>query len=210
MIWLVAGVLIGTSGICLAQTGVPNATAGENSPQLPTLGPQLPPPLLIAPQPPPLPSLADAPLPDLATLKSPPPKSQIKRKLSELVPRCIDGVVHTCWSSPPGDEPGSTSQADTGFAKNVEVGDFYFKGKNYRGAVDRYQEALAYRANDAFVNFRVAQCLEKLKQPKEARVYYEEYLKILPHGPLAAEAEKALQRLKAENNQPSEAAQPKN
>ncbi len=30
-------------------------------------------------------------------------------------------------------------------AKNVEVGDFYFKRKNYRAALDRYKEALIYK-----------------------------------------------------------------
>ena len=34
-------------------------------------------------------------------------------------------------------------------AKNVEVGDFYFKRKNYRAAEDRYREALRYKDNDA-------------------------------------------------------------
>src|SRR6059058_4482209 len=167
-LWLRAGVLIVASSLCFAQTSVSAPTSGQNPPQLPKLGPQLPPPLLIAPEPPPLPSLPDAPLPDLATLTSPPPKSRVKRKLAELVPRCINGVVHTCWSSPPGDEPANASQANREFAKDVEVGDFYFKRKNYRAAADRYQEALIYKPNDALVNFRAAQCLEKLKQRRGA------------------------------------------
>jgi len=79
--------------------------------------------------------------------------------------------------------------------KNIEVGDFYFKKKNYRAALDRYREALVYKPNDALANFRMGECLEKLKQPEEARVHYEQYLKILPHGPFAAEAEKALEKL---------------
>src|SRR6266540_157532 len=33
--------------------------------------------------------------------------------------------------------------------KDVEVGDFYFKRKNYRAALDRYKEALYYKDNDA-------------------------------------------------------------
>jgi tetratricopeptide (TPR) repeat protein len=89
------------------------------------------------------------------------------------------------------------SQTDRAFAKDLEVRDVYFKRKNYRAAVDRYQEALGYRPNDALVNFRAAQCLEKLQQPEEARAHYQEYLKILPQGPLAAEAEQALRKLKA-------------
>ncbi len=81
-------------------------------------------------------------------------------------------------------------------AKDVEVGDFYFKRKNYRAAEDRYREALFYKDNDAVATFRLAVCLEKLDQPDEARKEFESYLKILPHGPQAEEAHKAIERLK--------------
>jgi tetratricopeptide (TPR) repeat protein len=81
-------------------------------------------------------------------------------------------------------------------AKDVEVGDYYFKRKNYRAALDRYREALLYKNNDALANYRMAQCLEKLKQPEEARVHYEEYLKILPHGEYSTDSQKKLAQLK--------------
>src|SRR5579863_5174042 len=81
-------------------------------------------------------------------------------------------------------------------AKDVEVGDFYFKRKNYRAAEDRYREALLYKNNDAIATFRLAVCLEKLEQPDQASKEYESYLKMLPHGPQADEAQKAMERLK--------------
>ena len=81
-------------------------------------------------------------------------------------------------------------------AKDIEVGDFYFKRKNYRAAADRYREALLYKDNDAEATFQLALCLEKMDQPDEARREYESYLKILPHGPRSEEAQKALLRLK--------------
>ncbi len=71
-------------------------------------------------------------------------------------------------------------------AKDVEVGDFYFKRKNYRAAEDRYREALRYKDNDAVATIRLAVCLEKLGILDDARAEYESYLKILPHGPQAA------------------------
>jgi hypothetical protein len=81
-------------------------------------------------------------------------------------------------------------------AKDIEVGDYYFKErKNYRAAQDRYREALLYKPNDALATFRLAVCLEKLDQPDEARREYENYLKILPHGPQSEEAQKAIRRL---------------
>jgi tetratricopeptide (TPR) repeat protein len=81
-------------------------------------------------------------------------------------------------------------------AKDIEVGDFYFKQKNYIGAESRYREALYYKDNDAMATFRLAVCLEKMDRPDEARQEYESYLKILPHGPQAEEAKKAIARLK--------------
>jgi tetratricopeptide (TPR) repeat protein len=79
--------------------------------------------------------------------------------------------------------------------KDIEVGDFYFKRKNYHAALDRYREALVWKSNDAIANFRMAQCFEKLDNPDEAVAHYQAYLKILPHGPLAEEARKTLQKL---------------
>jgi tetratricopeptide (TPR) repeat protein len=91
-------------------------------------------------------------------------------------------------------------------AKDVEVGDFYFKRKNYRAALERYREALVYKPNDAVANFRLAECLEKTGNPGEALTHYQEYLKILPHGPLSPDAQKALERLKASASTASSAA----
>lgn len=81
-------------------------------------------------------------------------------------------------------------------AKDVEVGDFYFRRKNYRAALDRYKEALIYKPNDAIAIFRLAQCEEKANQPADAITHYEAYLKILPHGADAEQAQKSLDHLK--------------
>ena len=82
-------------------------------------------------------------------------------------------------------------------AKDVEVGDFYFKRKSYAAAESRYREALLYKDNDAIATYRLAVCLEKMERPDEARAEYESYLKILPYGPEAADAKKAIERLKS-------------
>ena len=82
-------------------------------------------------------------------------------------------------------------------AKNVEVGDYYFKRKNYKAALDRYTEALQWKPDYAVANFRMGECFEKLHHPDEARAHYEAYLKILPEGPLSLDAKKALDRLKS-------------
>lgn len=87
--------------------------------------------------------------------------------------------------------------------KDVEVGDFYFKRKNYRAALDRYKEALYYKQNDAIATFRLAQCQEKLGSPSEALSNYEAYLRILPEGPFAVDAQKAIERLSGAPGEPS-------
>jgi len=75
------------------------------------------------------------------------------------------------------------------------VGDYYYKRKNYTAALARYQDALAFKENDALANFRMAQCYEKLDQPEEAITHFKEYLRILPQGPLSKDAKKALAKL---------------
>ena len=90
--------------------------------------------------------------------------------------------------------------------KCVEVGDYYMRRKNYRAAESRYREALDYKPNDALATFRLAVVLEKTGERDEARQRYEEYLKILPQGPLARDARKALERLKAKKPPPKQAA----
>jgi tetratricopeptide (TPR) repeat protein len=79
--------------------------------------------------------------------------------------------------------------------KDIEVGDYYFKRKNYKAALDRYKEALYYKDNDAVASFRLALCEEKIGDKAEARKYYAQYLKILPDGPFAKDAHASLDRL---------------
>jgi tetratricopeptide (TPR) repeat protein len=82
-------------------------------------------------------------------------------------------------------------------AKDIEVGDYYFRRKNYIGAESRYREALVYKENDAVAMYKLAVCLEKMNRRDEALSQYEDYLKILPYGPEAAEVKKAIERLKS-------------
>jgi tetratricopeptide (TPR) repeat protein len=84
-------------------------------------------------------------------------------------------------------------------AKDVEVGDYYFKRKNYKAAIERYKHALIYKQDDAIATYRLAESLDKTGNSTEAVNYYRGYLKILPHGPYAADAEKAISRLVPES-----------
>jgi tetratricopeptide (TPR) repeat protein len=85
-------------------------------------------------------------------------------------------------------------------SKDVEVGDYYFKRKNYRAALERYKEALYYKDNDAIATYRLAVCQEKMGNKAEARKNFEQYLKILPEGPLAKDARASLEKLSEKKN----------
>jgi len=80
-------------------------------------------------------------------------------------------------------------------SRDVEVGDYYFKRKNYRAALERYKEALYYKDNDAIATYRLAVCQEKMGDKAEAKKNFEQYLKILPEGPLAKDARASLEKL---------------
>jgi Flp pilus assembly protein TadD len=126
----------------------------------------------------------------------------------DLAPPKDDAKAHPNSSSTvseqeAGIKPGGISEFHTWdphkAAKDIEVGNFYFRRGNYRAAEDRYREALTYKENDAVATFRLAESLEKLGVLDDARAEYESYLKILPHGPEASEAQKALEKLKAQD-----------
>jgi tetratricopeptide (TPR) repeat protein len=85
--------------------------------------------------------------------------------------------------------------------KDVEVGEFYLKRKNYRAAEDRFREALTYKPGDANATFRLGEALEAQGHTEDARADYETYLKILPEGKYAKDAKKALERLQGKSAQ---------
>jgi tetratricopeptide (TPR) repeat protein len=82
--------------------------------------------------------------------------------------------------------------------KDIEVGDFYFRRKNYKGALERYEDALYNKNGDAVAVSRLATCEKKMGDNTAARKYYEQYLKILPEGPFAKEARASLDKLPQE------------
>jgi Tfp pilus assembly protein PilF len=80
-------------------------------------------------------------------------------------------------------------------AKDIEVGQFYLKQKNYRAALDRFNEALLYKPNDAEATFYLAVTQDKLQMYDLAYKGYRAYLTLLPEGPLAKQAQEAVARI---------------
>lgn len=142
---------------------------------------------------------------DAASLGDDRGDSSSKDTQIDLSPPPNDAKEHPNGSDTLSDEGSSAAGDTTEFhlwdphkaAKDIEVGDYYFKRKNYIGAESRYREALVYKENDAVAIYKLAVCLEKMNRSDEAISEYEGYLKILPYGPEAGEAKKAIERLKS-------------
>ena len=80
-------------------------------------------------------------------------------------------------------------------AKDVEVGQYYLKLKNYRAALERFNHALTYKPNDAEAIFGLAITQEKLDLLSLSAQNYRKYLEILPNGPRSKDAEEGLKRV---------------
>lgn len=79
--------------------------------------------------------------------------------------------------------------------KDLEVGSYYLRLKNYRAALERFHDALLYKPGDAEATYGLAVTQEKLELLSQAYKSYNRYLEILPNGPRAREAKIAAERL---------------
>ena len=123
-------------------------------------------------------------------------ESSSKDTKVDLSPPVGDAADHPDSSPDPSAGPAEFHAWDPHRAmKNVEVGDYYFKRENYRAAASRYQEALQWKPRDAEATYKLAEAYEKMGDAIDARHNFEQYLSILPKGPRAEEAHKALARL---------------
>jgi Tfp pilus assembly protein PilF len=106
-------------------------------------------------------------------------------------------------SHPAKEEPAAPAEDETVLrpwdphkaAKDVEVGQYYLKLKNYRAALERFNHALTYKQNDAEAIFGLAVTQEKLDLLSLAAQNYRKYLEILPNGPKSKDAQDGLKRV---------------
>jgi tetratricopeptide (TPR) repeat protein len=80
-------------------------------------------------------------------------------------------------------------------SKDIEVGNYYLRQKNYRAALERFHDALLYKPNDAEATYGLAVTQEKMDLFGQAYKSYNKYLEILPHGPMAKESEEGMKRM---------------
>jgi len=139
-----------------------------------------------------------------------PDESSSKQTEIDISPPAGDAKDHTGADlDTPSDSGEFTPWNPMKAMKDVEVGDFYFKSENYPAAISRYREALEYKPHDAEATYKLAAALEKSGDLKGALENYQDYLKILPHGPYAAKAQKSIDRLKQKGITAQAAIQPK-
>jgi len=98
-------------------------------------------------------------------------------------------------ATPPEDETVLRPWDPHKAAKDVEVGQYYLKLKNYRAALERFNHALTYKPNDAEAIFGLAITQEKLDLLSLSAQNYRKYLEILPNGPKSKDAQEGLKRV---------------
>ena len=104
---------------------------------------------------------------------------------------------------PAADEPASPAEDESVLqpwdphkaAKDVEVGQYYLKLKNYRAALERFNHALTYKPDDAEAIYGLGETQEKLDLLDQADKSYRKYLSILPNGPRSKDAQEGLKRI---------------
>src|SRR5690348_6735086 len=84
--------------------------------------------------------------------------------------------------------------------KDTQVGLFYLKTGDYRGAYDRLQEATRVDPTNADAVFGLAEAARHLNRRDEAIHNYQLYLSALPDGPRAKDARKGLKELGVKPN----------
>jgi tetratricopeptide (TPR) repeat protein len=99
-------------------------------------------------------------------------------------------------------EPGAAPPQEPDPArakKDIDVGGFYLKKGDYKGALQRFKDATASDPTDVDAIFGLAETQRMLKSNAEAERNYQMYLEIVPNGPKAKQALKALKELHSAN-----------
>jgi len=81
-------------------------------------------------------------------------------------------------------------------AKELRVGNYYFKKHNYRAASQRFTEATKWDGTMAEAYLRLGEAKEKQHDRKAAAGAYAKYLEITPDAKDAPEVKKRLEKLR--------------
>jgi tetratricopeptide (TPR) repeat protein len=84
--------------------------------------------------------------------------------------------------------------------KNINIGDFYYKQKNFAAAIRRYLDALEYQADSARAHDALARAYQKNDEPAKAIALYKQFIEKYPDSPKISEFRTKLAKL--EKNTP--------
>jgi len=84
--------------------------------------------------------------------------------------------------------------------KSVEIGNFYYKKKNYNAAIQRYMEALEYEPGSIKAYEALARAYEKNDEIDKAMATYEEFIEKYPDSPKISDFRSKLSRLQNKSN----------
>jgi tetratricopeptide (TPR) repeat protein len=146
-------------------------------------------------------SADDNPFPEAESKAAAKAAADDRAPRSNVPPRSdLPPGVSSSQSSSADEEPAKPPQVVNDPArskKDTEVGAFYLKDGNVKGALLRYQEASAADPTNVNAIFGMAEAQRLLGKKDEAARDYQMYLDIVPNGPKAKEAMKALKVLQA-------------
>jgi tetratricopeptide (TPR) repeat protein len=71
--------------------------------------------------------------------------------------------------------------------KNLKIGDFYYKKKNYVAAIERYKDAIGYQPNHVEAYEALGRAYEKNGDPTKAAEVYRDFIQKNPDSPKIAE-----------------------
>jgi len=74
--------------------------------------------------------------------------------------------------------------------RDVRIGNYYLKRKNYPAALSRFQEATKWNPNMAEAYLLVGETAEKMKDKKTAKQAYQKYVELAPDSKEAERARK--------------------
>jgi tetratricopeptide (TPR) repeat protein len=119
----------------------------------------------------------------------PPPKSDLPPGVSSSSSSSSSGDLGEAAAALP-QEPDPVRAK-----KDIDVGGFYLKKGDYQGALQRFKDATASDPTDVNAIFGLAETQRMMKNNAEAERNYQMYLEIVPNGPKAKQALKALKEL---------------
>jgi Flp pilus assembly protein TadD len=127
----------------------------------------------------------------------PPPQPPATRGESSSKDSQIDFNAGPAPSAPENPASESVNYDPHRAAKDIEVGNYYLRQKNYRAALERFHDALLYKPEDAEATYGLAVTQERMDLFSLAYNNYSKYTELFPEGPKAKDAEEGRARVEA-------------